>query len=210
MTKLFRSVLAPLALSFSVLVAAAPAFAGDQKGEKHAKAPAASLDAKFERWLLTPNGKIDGMLLDGGRVVRLHDKSVKDSSLKSGDALHVDAKGKGTAFHRAKITKNGVVVVDDTAKQEKGKHEKPDTSKLSDVSGNGKIVAVLQGLGGKIHGVVLADGTTPYAHHKTALGSFNLKVGDAVAVNGKGGSYTLGRALIIDTIKLPNGETKKL
>lgn len=210
MTKLFRSVFAPLALSFSVLVAAAPAFAGDQKGEKHQKAPAASIDGKFDRWLLSPNGKIDGMLLDGGRVVRLSDGSVKDSSLKSGDALHVDAKGKGTTYHRAKVTKNGVVVVDDTAKQDKGKHQKPDLSKLTDVSGSGKVVAVLKGHGGKIHGVVLEGGTTAYARHKADLGSFNLKVGDSVTVTGKGGAYALGRSLIIDSIKLPNGDTKKL
>jgi hypothetical protein len=208
MTKHFRSVLAPLALSFSVLVASAPAFAGDQKAHKHAAA--ASVDAKFERWLLTPNGKIGGVLLDGGRIVRVHDKSVKDTSLKTGDAVHVDAKGGGGAYHRAKITKNGVVVVDDTAKQEKGKHEKADASKLSDVSGSGKVVAFLQGPNGKVHGVVLEGGTTAYARHKSDLGSVGLKIGDVVTVNGKGGSYALGRALVIDSIKLPNGETKEL
>jgi hypothetical protein len=210
MTKLFRSVLAPLALSLSVLAASAPALAGDGNGEKHAPAPAAALDAKFDRWLLTPNGKIDGMLLDGGRIVRVHDKSVKDTALKSGDALHLDAKGKDGFYHRAKITKNGVVVVDDTAKPEKGKHEKGDPSKLTDVSGTGKIVAVLKGHGGKVQAFVLEGGTTAYGRHKSDLGALNLKVGDAVTVNGKGGNYSLGRALVIDTIKLPGGETKKL
>lgn len=218
MTKLLRSVLGSLALSMALLGGSSLAFADNaqpapaQAAKK--QAPSATFDGKFDHWLVGPRGKIDGILMADGSIVRVHESSVRDTSLKSGDALHVDAKGGGTTFHRAKITKNGVVVVDDSAapaKGQKGPHDKDaNKTKLGDISANGTIVALLQGHKGKVVGVVLKDGTAAYAKHHQDLSSFGLKKGDTVTVNGKGGSYALGKGLVIESIKLPSGDTKTL
>ncbi len=56
------------------------------------KLAAASVDGKFSRWLLTPHGKIGGMLLEDGSVVRVHGRAVKDTNLAAGDLVHVEGK----------------------------------------------------------------------------------------------------------------------
>lgn len=213
MNKLLRS-LAVLALGFSVV-----AFGGsaEAKGKgKGGKAPTASVDAKFGRWLITPHGKIDGMLLDSGSIVVLHPDAVRDSSLKTGDAIHLDAKAKGSGaaivYVRAKVTKGSVVVVDDTAKHGKGgKGPKGgNAGTLSDLTVASKVSSFFVGPKGKVRGVIMDDGTIAYAPHHQDLGTYSLKKGDAISVTGKGGNYTLGRALVIKTLKLPNGDVKTL
>ncbi len=192
------------------------AFDGDAaakgKGKGSNKAPAASVDAKFNRWIVTPHGKIGGILLDNGGIVRVHHDAVRDTSLKSGDALHVDGKSKDkTLFHHAKITKGTAVVVDDTAAPAKPKDkDKNKGAKLSDMTASSKVSTLLAGPKGKVHAVILDDGTVAYAPHHGDLTTFSLKKGDAVTVTGKGGNYALGRALVITTIKLSNGDVKTL
>jgi hypothetical protein len=209
MNKLLRSFLAVVAISVPVLAIGGEALA---KGKSKGKAPAASVDAKFGRWLLTPNGKISGILLDNGGIVRVHHDAVKDTSLKSGDALHVDGKSKGNNLVvHAKITKGTAVVVDDTAHiKGAGKGKGKGTTGLVDLTATSKVSVLFIGHHGKVAGIILDDGTVAYAPHKTDLSTFSLKKGDAVSVSGKGGSYALGRALMIKTIKLPNGDTKTL
>lgn len=208
MNKILRS-LAVMALGLSVF-----AFGGsaEAKGKGKGKAPTASLDAKFGRWLITPHGKIDGMLLDGGSIVLVHPDAVRDSSLKAGDAIHLDAKARGTGgatvYVRAKVTKGTAVVVDDTAKHQKG--AKGNQGTLTDLSVSSKVGSLFVGPKGKVRGVILDDGTIAYAPHHQDLGTFSLKKGDAISVTGKGGSYALGRALVIKTLKLPNGDVQSL
>lgn len=210
MNKLLRS-LAVMAMGVSVL-----AFGGaaEAKGKGGQKAPKASLDAKFGRWLITPQGKIDGLLLDSGSIVLVHPDAVRDSSLKAGDAIHLDARAKGNGapivYVRAKVTKGSAVVVDDTGKHQKGAKGGANTSGLSDLSASSKVSSFFVGPQGKVRGVILDDGTIAYAPHHQDLGTFSLKKGDAISVTGKGGSYALGRALVIKTLKLPNGDVKTL
>lgn len=210
MNKLLRS-LAVMALGLSVF-----AFGGsaEAKGKgKGAKAPSASVDAKFGRWLITPHGKIDGMLLDSGSIVVVHPDAVRDSSLKAGDAIHLDAKAKGNGapivYVHAKVTKGTAVVVDDTAKHQKGQ-KGANSGTLSDLNVTSKVSTFFVGPKGKVRGVILDDGTIAYAPHHQDLGTFSLKKGDSISVSGKGGSYALGRALVIKTLKLPNGDVKTL
>lgn len=212
MNKWLRSFLAVVAISVPVLAVGGEALA---KGKgKGGKAPAASVDAKFGRWLLTPNGKIGGILLDNGGIVRVHHDAVKDTSLKAGDAVHVDGKSKGNNLVvHAKVTKGGNVVVDDTAHTKgagKGKGSNKGGAGLVDLSASSKVSTLFVGHHGKVAAIILDDGTVAYAPHKTDLSTFSLKKGDAVTVSGKGGNYALGRALVIKTIKLPNGDTKTL
>jgi hypothetical protein len=211
MNKLLRSFLAVVAISVPVLAIGGEALAKG-KGGKGGKAAAAVVDAKFSKWMLTPNGKIGGILLDNGGIVRVHHAAVKDTSLKAGDALHVDGKSHGNnVMVHAKITKGTAVVVDDTAKPAKGANKGAmSTQGLSDLTAASKVSQLFIGHHGKVAGLILDDGTVAYAPHKADLSTYSLKKGDAVTVTGKGGTYTLGRALVIKTIKLPNGDTKTL
>ena len=210
MNKLLRSFLAVVAISVPVLAIGGEALAKGKGGK--GKATSAVVDAKFSRFLLTPNGKIGGILLDNGGIVRVHHDAVKDTSLKSGDALHVDGKSKGNNLMvHAKITKGTAVVVDDTAKHAKGAGKgNKSTAGLVDLTAASKVSQTFVGHQGKVAGIILDDGTVAYAPHKSDLSTFSLKKGDAVTVSGKGGNYALGRALVIKTIKLPNGDTKTL
>lgn len=206
-TKWLRTLLVMVALSAPLLALDSEASA---KGNGGKKAAAAVVDAKFNRWLITPHGQIGGILLDNGGVVRVHNDAVRDTSLKSGDALHIDGKSKGSSVYvHTKITKGTAIVVDDTAKHAKGAN-KAKGAKLSDMTASSKVATLLAGHGGKTHAVILDDGTIAYAPHKSDLAAFSLKKGDTVTVTGKGGNYTLGRALVITTIKLPNGDVKTL
>jgi hypothetical protein len=209
MTKWLRGLLVVVAASGVLFALPADA---DAKGKgKGGKATAAAVDAKFGKWIVTPHGKIGGILLDNGGVVRVHHDAVRDTSLKSGDALHVDGKTKGASvYHHAKITKGTAVVVDDT-----GPHAKPAKGankggKLNDMTASSKVTTLLTGHKGKVNAVILDDGTVAYAPHHGDLSTYSLKKGDAVTVTGKGGNYALGRALVITTIKLPNGDVKTL
>ena len=209
MNRWIRFAVPALALAIPLVAFAPDAMAGNKK---HDKGTAVSVDAKFSRFVLTPFGKIDGILLDDGTIVRVWDKAVKDTSLKAGDALHIDAKTKTVASQKiyvhSIVKKNGVIVADASQKHEKGEKKAHDKSKLLDLTATGTVAALWVGHG-KVHGVILSDGTVAYAKHHGDLSSYGLKKGDSVTVTGKGGNYTLGRALILETIKLPNGDVKK-
>ncbi len=214
MNKWLRSFFAVVAISVPVLAVSGEALAG--KGGKSKGTPT-SVEAKFSKWMLTPHGTIGGIVLENGTVIRVHEDAVRDTSLEAGDTIHVDAQAKGTVFFKAKITKAGKVVVEDDKKHAPGSKggdkKKHDASKLSAVSVSGTVANVIPGHKGKVNAIMLSDGTAAYAPHgkdATDLGSFGLKKGDTVTVTGKGGTYPLGKALVIESIKLPSGDVKKL
>jgi hypothetical protein len=189
-----------------------------------AKLAAASVDAKFDRWIVGPSGHVSGMLLDDGSVVRT--RHADTASLKKGDALHVEGKAlpagdvKTIAF--AEVKKDGAVVIAAPKMAEKGDHEgrhhgkgkkhdkgehkggkKHAAKELSPMSAAGTVDAVLP------HGFVLSDGSFVYAPHKTDLGALAIEKGDKIEVSGKGGSYELGKAMVIESITA-NGKTTTL
>ncbi len=210
MKNLFRA-LVLVAATAGAAALPAIAQADDVKAPAAAKAPPVSVDAKFDRWLISPRGEIHGMLLSDGAVIHAPAAAVKDTALHSGDAVHIDAHkktfGAATIYGRALVKKNGNVVLDATGKFEKPEHTK---MKLAAMSDTNTISAFIVGHHGKITGVVLADGTQAYAGHKSSLDGLGLKKGDSITVSGKGGAWALGRSLKIESVKLPDGTTKNL
>lgn len=243
-----------------------------QKGHL-GKLAAASVDGKFSRWLLTPHGKIGGILLEDGSVVRVHGRAVKDTNLAAGDVIHVEGKSLATSvapegqtpvYVMASVKKGDAVIAEAPtfdgkhhgkhAWKHAGKHEgkhagevnadapkvegqtgeiagkhhgkhagkhhgkhagwkkhgKHDLSSLAAVSSKGTVEVILAGHHGKAHAIVLSDGTVAYAPFKSDLAALGLKKGDAISVSGKGGEYPLGRALVLESIELPNGDVKTL
>lgn len=91
--------------------------------------------------------------------------------------------------------------------QKKAEHEKK-MEALAPMSADAKIVTLLPGRHGKVHGFVLSDGTVAYLpHHSDA--DLALKTGDAIKVEGRGGSYPAGKALEITTLEV-NGQKTTL
>jgi hypothetical protein len=206
--------------AFGAFSASTPstAIASQAAAEKKEAKPRVAVDATFERFLLDAHGRIHGILLKDGSVVRAHEGAVRDTSLKAGDALKVEAHAKAVSgvnlYGRALVKKNGAVVVDATQKPaDKGnkgdKKDKAKGAKLADMTATGTISFFLYDRDGGVHGVVLSDGLVAQVGKKAKLDDYKLKKGDSVTVTGKGGSYALGRALRIESIKLPNGDVKK-
>ena len=83
-------------------------------------------------------------------------------------------------------------------------------AKLAPMTSTGKIVAIVTGHKGKVAGVLLDDGTTASAGHKSDLGALGLKVGDQVTLTGRGGVYPRGKGMMIEQVKLPSGDSRTL
>lgn len=222
-----RSLILAAAVAVPALTALAPSFASaapaaaasaSERGKKAKEAkPRVTVDATFERFLLDPRGRIHGLLLKDGSVVRAPEGAVRDTSMKAGDAIKIEARSKGISgvnlYGRALVKKNGAVVVDATQKPTKGAKDKGDAkdkgAKLAELTSTGTISHLLYGRDGAVRGVVLSDGLVAHAGKKAKLDEYKLKKGDSVTVTGKGGSYALGRSVRIESIKLPNGDVKK-
>jgi hypothetical protein len=221
MPRTFASFLLAFALPLAALAPAAPALA--QTAPVEATAAPVAVDGRFQRFVVTPQGHLAALVLQDGTVVHLppHAKNLPVAQIRPGDAIHVEGVARktptGTMIARAVVKQNGNVIADasqahgrrghhdkDHAGGEEGKRQRP---ALAPVTASGRVAAVLASPRGRVHTVLLDDGTTASGFGLEAL---SLKVGDRVTVAGKGGAYPQGKALRIETITLPNGETRTL
>lgn len=180
------------------------------KGKNKGKdAKRVTFDATFDRYLVSPAGHVDGMLLSDGSVVRIPRGVTVDTTVKKGETIrveaHMHALPDGTIYTRPLVTKGTATIVDGTnPKKPEAKNEgKP---QLSDLKVSGTVSSFLIDQKGEKYGVILADGTIAYAHH-TDLAAQGVKLGDAVTIEGKGGTYPQGKSVWIKSMKLPNGTT---
>ncbi|MFT3772443.1 MAG: hypothetical protein QM820_44175 [Minicystis sp.] len=225
--------------AFSFLLAFALPFAGLALTEAPAlaqTAPAANaraatpitIDGRFQRYVVNPRGHVMALVLQDGSVVHVppHATSGAAGALKPGDAIHVEGAAAktptGTVIVRAVVQQNGAVIADGTKGHgRRGRHHRDKDGKapegkerahrehapLSPMTATARVTAIVSTPRGRAHALLLDDGTTASG---PGLETLNLKVGDRVSVSGKGGAYTQGKALRIDTITLPSGETRTL
>jgi hypothetical protein len=218
-------ILSSIALPLAVV--AAPAIA---PREARADAPAdarpgppqrTTFNAPFQRYLLMPNGRTMGLMLRDGTFVFTpgHTLHRDAPSLETGADLDIEGVVRhtptGNIVRGAVVRVNGSVIADARkghgrhahheahAKDHRGKHHHA----LQPVTGAGRIAAIVSSPQGHVHALVLTDGTTAVAHNLENLG---LKVGDQVSVAGMGGVYSRGKAVRIDKITLPNGQTREI
>lgn len=213
--------LAPFAAS--VAQAAPP----DQKAEARPEVTPTAVDARFQRYILAPNGRITALVLQDGTVVhvRTHAADEPAANLRPGDALHVEGglvnTPTGALITRAIVKQGGKVIADGSQDHERGRHHGEGRGEhgkgrgehgqgkhapLQEVIATAKITQLVSGPRGHVHEVLLDDGTSAAG----PLDQLGLKVGDRVTVAGKGGAYPLGKAMRIDTITLPSGEVRAL
>jgi hypothetical protein len=218
------SFLFALAVPFAVAFSPALASADPPPADAPAEAPEAArttINAAFQRYVLAPSGRPMGLLLDGGTFVRTphHALNREAPQLKAGDTVEVEgvALKTATGMHmaRAVVKQNGVVIADASQLREHHDRGHEDHAawrqkhhvELSDMSGAGKVQSLISTPKGRILAVILEDGTTAVGRDLASLG---LKVGDQVSFEGKGGTYTQGKALRIHTITMPDGQTREL
>lgn len=158
--------------------------------------------------------------LAAGDVVQVegikHDASFAFASVKKGDAVIAEApkhalhKGKHSGKHgkkHAEWKKDGEAKKDGEWKQKHAewKHHQasPEAAAamaaLAPMSAQGTVSAVLPGRHGRVHAVVLSDGTVAYApRHSDAFAA--VKKGDAIKLEGKGGTWAIGKSMIAETV----------
>jgi hypothetical protein len=208
--------------SFALPLAAAavPTLASSTaQAEERAPAPRAAFSGTFQRYLLQPNGHVLGLMLSDGSFIATPGHALnKDApTLTTGTKLDIEGvqvrTPTGVLVHRAVVKVNGAVIADASSGHDHGRHghgggegrEHHARHELSPQTGTGQIAAIVAGPKGRIRALVLTDGTTAVGHN---LEGFGLKVGDRVTVIGRGGVYPLGKALHVEKITLPNGQTR--
>jgi hypothetical protein len=222
-----------LSLSLGTAVATMSTFAMADAPPAAARAAAVAptvVEGRFQRYLVSPRGETTGLLLEGGTVVRMHPAAMTKGApeLKAGDVIRVEGRSMktptGQIMMHALVKRGSDVIADATAMKEhaKGDHKKGDHAKgdhkkgehdkstLAPLTSTGKIVAIVTGHKGKVAGVILDDGTTASAGHKSDLGALGLKVGDQVTLTGRGGVYPRGKGMLIEQVKLASGDTRTL
>jgi hypothetical protein len=214
------SFLLAIALPFAgIAVTAAPAFAQTPPPAAAAAAPV-TVDGRLARFVLSPRGHVVALVLTDTTVVHVAPREADGAvaALKPGAALHVEGKlhqtPTGNIITHAVVQHDGKVIADGSKAHRRGHHghqrregARGDKPQLAPMSVTARVTQVLAGPKGRVHTVLLDDGTTATGFGLETLG---LKSGDRVTVNGKGGAYPLGKAVHIDTITLPNGETRTL
>lgn len=226
------SFLLALALPFAAVAAATPALAQTPPpaAAARAAAPRVKIDGRFQRYVLSPKGRPTAMVLQDGTVVSLPRRAGQGAagSLRPYDAVHVEGGAvktpTGTVIMRPVVSRDGTVLVDASKqrarherrkgdqKGERGRraerdHDKGARAPLSPMTASGRVTGIVSTPRGRPHAILLDDGTTASGF---GLDGVPLKVGDRVSVSGKGGAYAQGKALRIQTITLPSGETRTL
>ena len=223
----------PLGAAIATVSTIASADAPPAAQAKAAAVAPTVTQGRFQRYLVSPRGDTMGLLLDGGTTVRLPRDAAKSApELKAGDAVRVEGRAMktptGQIITHALVQRGTDTIADARAMKEhehrgeKGKHAKGDHAKgdhakgdhgkaaLAPLTSTGKIVAIVSSPKGRVAGVVLDDGTTAHAGHKSDLGSLGLKVGDQVTLTGRGGVYARGKGMMIEQVKLPSGSSRTL
>ena len=203
------------------------------------KPVAAQADGKFSRWLVSPTGKVSGMLLEDGSIVRVHARDLDTTKLQKGDAVRVDGlaveKDSRKVYMFAGVQKGTEAIVEKP--EGKAHHEdwkKHDGKKHDGKKHDGKKHDGKKHDGWKKHHAdelsklesLSVSGTIadilPGRHGVTLLlsdGSLvslpndamvTVKKGDAVKATGKGGTYPAGKALFAATLEGPTGNVQTL
>jgi len=220
------SFLLALALPLAAVAVSGPALAQGAPATARAAATRVSIDGRFQRYILNPRGHVMGLLLQDGTVVFLPRRAARGAaiSLKPYDAIHVDGGAmktpSGTVIMRPVVRQNGTVLVDASKHRARGQHgergkrgerarhgREHEGAALAPVTAVGRVQAIVSTPRGHVLALLLDDGTSATGF---GLDGVPLRIGDRVAVSGKGGAYAQGKALRIETITLPSGETRAL
>jgi len=192
-----------------------------------------TLDGRFARYLVSPNGEIDGLVLADGTVTRFppHALIPETAPLQSGDAIRLEGEAvntpAGPVLAYASVRKGNATIVRSDLRRPAalpepgagfqprpgGKHglqgaNGPHEASLRPMTVTGEIEGFSIDPHGRIDRILFVDGTNARAGEKVRLETLALKAGDTITVTGNGGKYPQGSSLNIATMKLPTGEVR--
>jgi hypothetical protein len=192
-----------------------------------------TIEGKFAHYLVSPNGEVDGIVLENGTVARFppHAFALETAPLQSGDAVRLEGDAvngpTGPVLAHLSVMKGDAMIVrgdlpPSSSPEEPGagppqhhggKHGRkgpsgPHEESLRPMTVTGKIQGFSTDGQGRVDGILFVDGTNARAGRKVRLEPLALKAGDTITVTGKGGNYPQGSSLHIETMKLPTGETR--
>ncbi|WP_081044605.1 hypothetical protein, partial [Xanthomonas translucens] len=161
-----------------------------------------SLEGTVERFMLNPNGDVDGLWLRDGTQVGFppHLSADLQAAVRRGDAVTVQGYRLGTLplLQASAISarRSGKQVVDRPPNPLAGPPLPPTPPALNQMRAEGRIERLVYGPGGDTAGVLLSDGTVVRIPPHVALQYATLlRVGAPLSVSGFGVATAAGRSL---------------
>ncbi|MGV1108600.1 hypothetical protein [Xanthomonas translucens] len=161
-----------------------------------------SLEGTVERFMLNPNGDVDGLWLRDGTQVGFppHLSADLQAAVRRGDAVTVQGYRLGTLpllqASAISVRRSGKQVVDRPPNPLAGPPLPPTPPALNPMRAEGRIERLVYGPGGDTAGVLLSDGTVVRMppHVAVQYGTL-LRVGAPLSVSGFGVATAAGRSL---------------
>jgi hypothetical protein len=175
---------------------------------EEAMLPSSTIEGKVTRYLITPMGDVEGVLLDSGTVAKLPPHMGKElvGAVKIGDAVSIEGvrEKENTSFRVYSIT-------DNQSKQTLVKRDKKWTEVnmpavvrsmgLKELTADGSVQTILTGPRGDPNGVILDNGTiVRFRREAVYAASAQMKVGARLAAKGYGTENEYGRAIEANAI----------
>jgi hypothetical protein len=204
----------------------ASAFAADPPADTRAHVQLADTHAAGElaRYIVGPSGHVRGFTLKDGTVVlvrpRLGDALADQVTV--GQTVRVD--GRSTAnepkvvFRAAVYGPHGQIAAPAAGGEKHGRMSKEERAnmraqrrealaKLPAASADGTVQAVISGRHGAPRTLLLSNGASVFLDRSLvqALGGRSIRVGDAVKVSGKGGTYKNGASVAANELVMGDG-----
>lgn len=198
------------------------------------------LTAKLDRVLVSPMGDVEGLLLDGGVVVRVPPRAIAAGAVSPGDSLDVEAwspKREGARELLGALVRKGDAVVVDASQHRPGRgHHRPpppdgDTMAPPDApphvdhpmrghraDGPPPELAAISATGAVVALVEGREGRVDavvLADGTTGRlsprgAALEAKLGDVITLTGRGTKSAAGTGLFVESVKLASGETREL
>jgi hypothetical protein len=173
------------------------------KGAQGPELPSSTIAGNVTRYLITPMGDVEGLVLDTGTVARLPMHMGKDlvEVVKVGDAVSIEGvkDDQGTAFRAYSITDiktKQIVVRRDKTWTEVTLPKSLRSLGLKELTANGAVQTILTGPQGETQGVILDNGTiVRFGKDAVYAASAQMKIGAKLAAKGFGTENEYGRAI---------------
>jgi hypothetical protein len=183
----------------------------------------------LSHYILSPLGRVRGLVLDGSTVVFLHGRAAQSmpSQASPGAVLEVDGyalSGQRSTIHGATVRDvNGHVLLaaplastdhppppDATRRARLDRVRNQARSRLEQlpsVTVSGTVQSVLRDRAGNVDGVLLSDGTSVAVGRRLGrqLRAHGLRTGDALRVTGQGRNYPAGESVQAVDVQFSDG-----
>ena len=193
--------LAPLVLVLSLVIPLGPSGQAQAKERPEVFLSFDAIEGEVSRILLTPHGRMEGVLLKDQTLVRFT-PIPSTLGLVVGHNVRVEGKGRSRFMLADKLTNLTTGMVLDLS---------PATSRprpLQKIEASSVVRDLLGEAGGETKGIVLEDGSQVALTHglRERIGDI-LKIGIAIKVRGQGGTYDTVKVIRADWIEFDSGKT---